>query len=228
MILNKHSELIGRHATFSPSQPAWLRYDTDKLVDRYLKRNASILGTEIHEFAATQILLHHKITSKRALIDSIENYIYRKLLQDGQTELSDAGMAFIFQIRQLIEDRLYDTVKNYINDGVGYKMVAELPLYFSDDFFGTADSISFRKGFLRIHDLKTGTGPVHIEQLMIYAALFCLEYKIKPSDIDMELRIYQNGDILVSNPSTDEIVPIMDTIITFNKALLKIKRQEDQ
>lgn len=87
------------------------------------------------------------------------------------------------------------------------------------DFSGTADAISFRNNFLRIHDLKTGTRPVHIEQLEIYAALFCLEYKVKPADIKIELRIYQNDEILVHEPEADEIIVIMNKIIHLNKIL---------
>ncbi len=87
------------------------------------------------------------------------------------------------------------------------------------DFSGTADAISFRNNFLRIHDLKTGTRPVHIEQLEIYAALFCLEYKIKPADIKIELRIYQNDEILVHEPEAEEIIVIMNKIIHLNKIL---------
>ena len=87
------------------------------------------------------------------------------------------------------------------------------------DFSGTADAISFRNNFLRIHDLKTGTRPVHIEQLEIYAALFCLEYKVKPTDIKIELRIYQNDEILVHEPEAEEIIVIMNKIIHLNKIL---------
>lgn len=87
------------------------------------------------------------------------------------------------------------------------------------DFSGTADAISFRNNFLRIHDLKTGTRPVHIEQLEIYAALFCLEYKVKPADIKIELRIYQNDEILVHEPEPEEIIAIMNKIIHLNKIL---------
>ena len=87
------------------------------------------------------------------------------------------------------------------------------------DFSGTADAISFRNNFLRIHDLKTGTRPVHIEQLEIYAALFCLEYKVKPADIKIELRIYQNDEILVHEPEAEEIIVIMNKIIHLNKIL---------
>ena len=87
------------------------------------------------------------------------------------------------------------------------------------DFSGTADAISFRNNFLRIHDLKTGTRPVHIEQLEIYAALFCLEYKVKPTDIKIELRIYQNDEILVHEPEADEIIVIMNKIVHLNKIL---------
>jgi hypothetical protein len=84
------------------------------------------------------------------------------------------------------------TLNMYVNDAIGYRMKPEQVLYYSDNCFGTADAISFKDGLLRIHDLKTGTTPAHIEQLMIYASLFCLEYKCKPSDIDIELRLYQS------------------------------------
>lgn len=107
------------------------------------------------------------------------------------------------------------TLNMYVNDAIGYKMTPEQTLFYSENCFGTADSISYRSGLLRIHDLKTGVIPAHMEQLMIYAALFCLEYKVKPADIDMELRIYQNNEVLYHNPTAEDIVPIMDKIITF-------------
>ena len=110
-------------------------------------------------------------------------------------------------------------------------MSTEVVLYYSDRFFGTADAISFRQGpngrdILRIHDLKTGKTPVHMEQLEIYAALFCLEYRIKPGTIDMELRIYQNDEILYHNPTADDILPIMDRIVHLEKILNKIDSGE--
>lgn len=118
------------------------------------------------------------------------------------------------------------TLNMYVNDAIGFGMTPEQVLYYSDNCFGTADAISFKNDFLRIHDLKTGTIPAHIEQLEIYAALFCLEYKIKPGDIDIELRIYQNDEILYHNPTAEDIVPITDKIITFNKIINSIKEQE--
>lgn len=118
------------------------------------------------------------------------------------------------------------TLNMYVNDAIGYKMTPEQILYFSDNCFGTADAISFRNGLLRIHDLKTGVIPAHMEQLEIYAALFCLEYKIKPFDIEMELRLYQNDEILYHKPTAEDIVPIIDKIITFDKIINKIKEQE--
>ena len=118
------------------------------------------------------------------------------------------------------------TIYAYVNDAIGYRMSTEVVLYYSDRFFGTADAISFRDGTLRIHDLKTGTRPVHIEQLMIYAALFCLEYKVKPGDIQIELRIYQNDEIIYHNPTAEDIVPIMDKIIHLDKLLSKIDEED--
>ena len=118
------------------------------------------------------------------------------------------------------------TLSMYVNDAIGFKMSTEVVLYYSDNFFGTADAICFRNGVLRIHDLKTGKRPVHMEQLEIYAALFCLEYNKKPGDIDMELRIYQNNEILVHNPTVEDILPIMDKIISFDKIIDKMKIEE--
>ena len=118
------------------------------------------------------------------------------------------------------------TLNMYVNDAIGYNMTPEQVLYYSDNCFGTADSISFRNNLLRIHDLQTGEIPAHIEQLMIYAALFCLEYKVKPGEINFELRIYQADDILVSNPTAEDIVPIMDRIISFDKLINNIRNEE--
>jgi len=118
------------------------------------------------------------------------------------------------------------TLNMYVNDAVGFKMTPEQILYYSDNCFGTADAISFRNNLLRIHDYKSGKIPAHIEQLEIYAALFCLEYGFKPSEIDMELRLYQSDEILYHEPTAEDIVPIMDKIITFDKVIKKIKSEE--
>jgi len=119
------------------------------------------------------------------------------------------------------------TLNMYVNDAIGYKMTTEQILFYSDNCFGTADAISFRSNLLRIHDYKSGVTPTHMAQLEIYAALFCLEYKVKPSDIEMELRIYQNNEILYHHPTVEDIAPIIDKIITFDKIINKIKEQED-
>ena len=111
------------------------------------------------------------------------------------------------------------TIYAYVNDAIGFKMDTEVVLFNSERFFGTADTISFRNNVLRIHDLKTGVTPVKMEQLEIYAALFCLEYKIKPGEIEMELRIYQNDEIVIHNPTAEDILPIMDKIVHLNKLL---------
>lgn len=105
-------------------------------------------------------------------------------------------------------------------------MIPEQVLYYSPYSFGTADAISFRKNFLRIHDLKTGITPAHMEQLLIYAALFCLEYDIDPAKIETELRIYQSDDIVIHNPSADEILTLMDRIVRFDKLINDIRKVE--
>lgn len=115
------------------------------------------------------------------------------------------------------------TLNMYVNDAIGYRMTPEQPLFYSQNCFGTADAISFNKNFLRIHDLKTGITPTHMEQLLVYNALFCLEYAIKPGEIKTELRIYQSDSIEVYEPEVDDILPIMDKIVYFDKQLEALK-----
>ncbi len=121
--------------------------------------------------------------------------------------------------------RTRKTLNMYVNDAIGYKMTPEQPLYYSENCFGTADAISFNKNLLRIHDLKTGVSPTSMHQLEIYAALFCLEYRKQPQDIDMELRIYQSGEVYVHEPPSDDILEIMDKIILFDKRIDEIEME---
>lgn len=148
----------------------------------------------------------------------------RFLAIERGTELHDFAARCI-QLKQRLP-KSNKTLNMYVNDAIGYRMTPEQVLYYSDNCFGTADAISFNKGMLRIHDLKTGVIPAHMEQLLIYAALFCLEYKTKPETIDIELRIYQSDQILCHNPSSEEINPIMEKIISFDKIINHIKSEE--
>ena len=123
--------------------------------------------------------------------------------------------------------RTQTTLNMFINDAIGYKMNSEQVLYYSDNCFGTADAISFKKKLLRIHDLKTGETPAHFQQLYIYAALFCLEYGIIPGDIDFELRIYQNDERIIENPTAEIIAPVMDKIVSADKIINMLKSEEN-
>lgn len=120
------------------------------------------------------------------------------------------------------QPRSKKTLYAYVNDAIGYSMNTEVVLFYSERFFGTADAICFKNGVLRIHDLKTGKMPAHMEQLEIYAALFCLEYRIKPSEIKMELRIYQNDMVIVHEPEPEDIFAIMEKIVHLDDILSNI------
>ena len=125
--------------------------------------------------------------------------------------------------------KLYDretTINMFVNDSIDYNMTPEQPLYFSDNCFGTCDAIMFRKGVLRIHDLKTGSTKASMDQLRIYAALFCLEYKQNPNDIhEIILSIYQNDSVTTEVQDPKEIEWIMKEIKKKDKIIesLKIK-----
>jgi hypothetical protein len=154
----------------------------------------------------------------------VEVYINKKAKAMGTRYHEFAKQAIDLGVKM---PRSNKTLYAYINDAIGFKMSTEVVLYYSDRFFGTADAISFRNMFLRIHDLKTGKTPVDMEQLLVYAALFCLEYKVKPGDLKgCELRIYQNDDVEICNPTAEEILPVMDKIIRSNKLLEKIDEED--
>ena len=220
MNFNEHLNLKGTHAIFSASKSSWLRYDQQKMESAIRSQWRSVMGTDLHDFASSQIKLGHKITNIRNLKQSIENYIYFKYYDENYCNISEYGKKMLFHLSELDTD-IFETVKLFVNDAIGYRMESEQILYYSDIFYGTTDAICFRNNFLRIHDMKTGDGKVDMEQLLIYAALFCTEYEIKPRDIESELRIYQHGEILFHKPEADEILPIMNKIISDDRYLSK-------
>ena len=105
---------------------------------------------------------------------------------------------------------------SFVNDAIGFKMKSEVLLFCSDNCYGTADAISFFDGVLRIHDLKTGRSPGSMNQLLIYAGLFCLDYIIEPREVkEIYLRLYQNEEITELSPT---IKDIFDVVVRIEEA----------
>lgn len=139
-------------------------------------------------------------------------------------------MQHVYALNEIQAGRKSDlvgTVGLYINDAIKYRMTCEQVLYYSDNCFGTADTISFRRNKLRIHDLKTGVVPGSVHQLEIYAALFCLEYEMNPFGISIELRIYQADKVEVYEPDPEDIAYIMERIQEFDR-LINFRRMEEE
>lgn len=206
MIFNRHSELEGRHAILSPSKPYWLNYDDEALEKNYISSFATDIGTLVHEFACDRIRYRFPIDPDN---EEAKNGLLLYLLKNG------------IPFRVIDLDRIFYNLVPYVNDGIGFKMESEVKLKYSDLCFGTADTIGVHRNQLRIHDLKTGTTPAHMDQLVIYSALFFLEYKrdYRPSTMKTELRIYQNQEILTHHPTTEEIHVAMDKIVHDDKVL---------
>ena len=205
MIFNAHSDLAGKHSFMSPSSWTWLNDDEDKLLDRYGAKYATTAGTILHDVARARIF--HRIKMSKGDKKSV----FVTLLERGVPRaVADGYLDF---------DLIFDTLILYVNDAIGYKMTPEVILCYSDYCFGTADSISFRDDILRVHDFKSGMTPAKIEQLMVYAALFCLEYRKRPKDIHTELRIYQCREALIHEPDPSDIDDVMKIIIRDSKLL---------
>ena len=165
--------------------------------DSYRGKHAILSPSKHYWTNYTDEKLHSLIDAQEAIKHGTEMHdLARRLIENG-IELRD-------------EDKTFNL---YVNDAIKYKMTPEQVLYYSDNCFGSADAIAYSRKKLRIHDLKTGVTPANIVQLRIYAALFCLEYSMEPYDIKIELRIYQNDEVIVDKPSPDEISDLMDIII---------------
>lgn len=213
MIFRKHLDLEGRHAILSASSWRWVNDDIESLTKRICSQYLAPIGTILHDIARKHI--KHRI--------KLNKYDKKNVM----LELVEQGVP-AYVIDTINFDSVYENLVRYVNDCVAYKMSPEVVLKFSDNFFGTADAIKYdeESRFLRIHDYKSGTTPAHMEQLMIYVALFCLEYAIKPNSIQCELRIYQGAEPTIYEPSVEEITHIIEKIITFDNFMKKM-REED-
>lgn len=111
----------------------------------------------------------------------------------------------------------------FVNDAIGFSMTPEVLLYYSPRCYGTTDAISYHNGVLRIHDLKTGATPVPpgaTKQLLLYAALFCFDYKLDPMNlVNIHLRIYQNEEVIEYDPEPQDLLRISRRIIEADKIL---------
>lgn len=139
--------------------------------------------------------------------------------RDATTEgtiLHDLASNLIKRKMYQIENRT--TFNMYVNDCIAFDMRTEQKIKYSQYAFGRADAIKFdlSTNTLYIFDLKTGSTPAKMRQLESYAAFFCLEYDIHPADIQICLRIYQNGEIKEEWATVEEILPIMDTTVAFS------------
>lgn len=189
---HRHTDLEGKHSLMSPSKPAWLRYEDDKLERMYMEHLAAKRGTEEHAFAAAAIKLGHRLPEEPPT-----------------------------------------TMSLYVNDCIGWRMKPEVPLYWSDFCFGTADAIGFleRQLILRVSDLKNGKNRTTFDQLVTYAALFCLEYEFpRPWELDIQLRIYQGNGIktLLSSEDDvhDQVFHAMDRILTGTRLMEEIRLEQ--
>lgn len=181
----------------------------------------------------------------------VERYLNSQAVERG-TKLHEFARKAI-ELNQRLSGA-HNTVAMFVNDAIGYKMEPEQPLFYSWNCFGTADAISYKRNYLRIHDLKTGSTEAHMEQLRVYAALFCLNYQARVAELrrkgigdieiarqldvgpkelhfdpekmsGIELRIYQSGEVRVEEADAREIRRLMDIIVAFDEVLRNVKAE---
>lgn len=207
---NDHHQLEGKHAFLGASNYHWINWNDETFENRYYGQFSTQIGTAIHALAHDCIVSRTKLTKH-------------------DTHLIDITLYHAYIPKDAYDPNLIlNNLIPFINDAIGFHMSSEILLYYNAYCFGTSDAISFdeKNKMLRIHDLKTGTTPTHMEQLLIYAALFCLEYHKNPHQFKTELRIYQNFDVLITNPEPEEIEQYMDLIQNRSKLIMSYLERE--
>lgn len=172
---------------------------------------------------------HSELRDKHAFLSASKyhwiNYDEEKLVDTYDKHMTAARGTRLHNLaRDLINEGIslpntMQTLNMYVNDCIGYRMKTEQILFFSYNAFGCADAVDFRDRCLKIFDLKNGVTPTKETQLEVYAALFCLEYKVRPAEIDFDLRIYQNDEIYPFETDPERIIYIMDKIKHFDKII---------
>lgn len=115
------------------------------------------------------------------------------------------------------------TLAMYVADCIALELTPEQPLFYTQNAFGTADAIGFFGNKLFIFDLKTGVHPASMDQLKCYAALFFLEYQLTPKACEIELRVYQRGEIITCIADPEDILTIMERYMWANEEVEKLK-----
>lgn len=194
-----NKRLVGTHALLSPSSPSWFRYSEEDIIKRYLNSYATTVGTLVHSYACDLISEKMKLTQRDK-----KHLVFELRRHNIPMEVIDI-------------DFIFPTVVKYVNDCIKFDMDPEVLLVYSKFCYGTTDAISFDGNTLRISDLKTGRTPASLEQLEAYTALWYLYFAenegIDLDDINIELRIYQGGDVLIGKPSAENIQPRIDQIM---------------
>lgn len=207
MIWNDHKEFEGKHAFLGASQFRWINWDFQTLEERYYGQFAQLIGTTLHELA--QDCINHRIKLNKSDKHLIDLYLSKVYVPKAAYD-SDAILLNLIP---------------FVNDAIGFHMSSEVVLYYSYYCFGTCDAICVneKEKIIRIHDYKSGETPAHMEQLLIYAALYYLEYRKNPNEYKTILRIYQNFETVEYIPEPMEIEKFMKLIRDYDNHIQIMK-----
>ena len=221
---NDHSrDMLPDHAILSPSSWTWINLSpeemAEKLTQRYFSMMRAPAGTAIHKFC------EHCLIRKIRLPKQTNNIV--KMIQLFMSDSKECFSEELINFIPNLPPEIFNTVILYVNDCIGFGMDPEKQIVHNDSCFGTADAVCFDGKTLRVSDLKTGDSPGHMEQLLIYDALFCLEYNIQPDKIKFENRIYQYGDVQLAIDFPSEVIlQIMQIIMTESKFVQQLRGKE--
>lgn len=218
MIWKTHLDIKNTHALFSASQHSWLNYDDDQIRAKRVNANRAMIGTLLHAFCHKQIVTSDRIRSVSEAIGRFKTFVTNLYWDEKEDCLKQEGVKIMTAIK-FVPKEMYLSVMMFINDAIGFHMESEKELKYSDVLYGTADAISFNNSELRVHDLKTGLKPIEDPtQLVIYCALFCLDYKVSPEQCKrIIVCVYQNGEIKSCEVSVEQLSKVIERMKHVNE-----------
>lgn len=212
MIFDKHSELEGQHAFLSPSQYHWLHYTKEKLVDRYLSRQAMERGTKLHAFAHDAIELNRIQPRNR---DTVNMFINDAI---GFKMASEQPLFYSYTCFGTADAISYKRNVLRIHD----LKTGETEAHFEQlRIYAALFCLNYQA---RVRELrKKGESDSEI------AALFDVspkELHFDPEQMHViELRIYQSGEVRVEEADPREIRDIMDIIVSWTEVIRNVKAE---
>lgn len=213
MVFDKHLELEGSHAFLSPSNNAWVNYDEEKLIQRYLSSKAVEMGTKLHQFAHDAIDLGRMMPRNK---DTLNLYVNDAIMFKMTPEQPLIYSYNCFGTADAISYKRNVLRIHDLKTGDIEAKMTQLYIY------AALFCLNYQN---KVRELrKKGLSDIDIAEML----------DVKPDELhfepekfgDIVLRIYQFNEFREEHPDPAEIRELMEIIIEHDRVIERLKAEE--